>query len=319
MKNFAIIGVGGYIAPRHIEAIHHIGGRLVVAFDPNDSVGVLDRYTRDVNFFTDLELFEEFISSQKGTENEINYISICSPNFLHFSHIKFSLEMGADVICEKPLVLTVNEVLKLKEIENKTNQRVYTVLQLRLHEAIQSLKRKVSSHSHSDKYEIELTYLTSRGPWYHQSWKGSEDKSGGLATNIGIHFFDMLQWIFGSVEKNILFLKDKSINSGYLELSKARVKWALSVDQKYLPVEVKEAGGTTFRSMQVNGEEFEFSKGFTDLHNRVYEHVLAENGFSLEESKTAILIVEELRKAKENPLNLSLAHPMLKENFDEQL
>lgn len=298
MKNFAFLGVGGYIAPRHIQAINDTGNRTVLAHDPNDSVGILDRYTQDVSFYTDFERFESKWEELKGTDKEISWLSICSPNYLHSSHMQFGLSHGADVICEKPLVLETSEINQLKDIESKHGKSVNTILQLRVHDAIVALKNKVDAQNKSDKYEIDLTYLTSRGPWYHESWKGDHKKSGGLTTNIGIHFFDMLTWIFGKIERNETHIKTDHITSGYMELERARVKWVLSVDRKYLPESAVQSGMTTYRSISVDGEEIEFSGGFTDLHTKVYEQTLNGNGFGLDDAYTAIKIVEDIRTAE---------------------
>ena len=294
MKNFAILGVGGYIAPRHIQAINDTGNKIVAAMDINDSVGILDRYTQDVAFFTEFERFESHVESLKGTNDEISYVSICSPNHLHSSHIKFALRNGCNVICEKPLVLNEKDIDELKEYEDKYSKRVNTVLQLRVHNSIIELKKKIEESS-INKFDIDLTYLTSRGPWYHESWKGNKNKSGGLASNIGIHFFDMLTWLFGGLKTNELHLSNDMIASGYMELEKARVKWALSIDKRYLPQIAIDKGMTTYRSITVNGEDIEFSGGFTDLHTKVYQGVIDGDGYGLEDARTAIRIVDQLR------------------------
>lgn len=289
MKKFAIIGVGGYIAPRHLEAIKQTGNQLVAAFDPKDSVGILDRYFPDSQFFTDFERFEAFVE-----ENKVDYVSICSPNFMHSSHIKFALRNGANAICEKPLVLNESEIDELALYEKKYNKKVFTVLQLRVHEAILDLKHKVEKEN-KEHHKIDLTYLTSRGNWYHESWKGDTRKSGGLSTNIGVHFFDMLTWIFGSMKDVKILEKTPSFEKGLLELDKATVNWVLSIDKSYLPAEASASGKTTFRSIQIDGNEFEFSEGFTELHNTVYKEILAGKGYGLEAARVAIRIVENLR------------------------
>jgi UDP-N-acetyl-2-amino-2-deoxyglucuronate dehydrogenase len=255
MKNFAIIGVGGYIAPRHIQAINDTNNRTVCATDVNDSVGILDRYTQDVAFFTDFERFQEHIESLKGTDREVNFVTICSPNYLHTPHMKFALSQGCDVICEKPLVLNESQIDEIKAYEEKYGKKVFTILQLRVHDSIIALKEKIEKENKEDKHEIVLTYLTSRGPWYHESWKGNHKKSGGLPSNIGIHFYDMLTWIFGGVQKNEIHKKNDYMASGYIELEKAKVKWFLSVDRKYLPKEATDKGMTTYRSITVDGNE----------------------------------------------------------------
>lgn len=310
MKNFAIIGIGGYIAPRHIQAINDTGNTTVAAMDVNDSVGILDRYTQDVAFFKDFERFESHIDSLKGTDKEVNFVSICSPNYLHSAHMKFALKNGCDVICEKPLVLNESEIDELKEYERKYGKKVNTVLQLRVHDALIALKNRIEKAG-KEKHEIELTYLTSRGPWYHESWKGNSQRSGGLTSNIGIHFFDMLTWIFGTIKKNELHASNDFMTSGYMELERANVKWILSVDRKYLPEETAKSGKTTYRSITVDGEEIEFSEGFTDLHTKVYKEAVEGNGYGLEDARVAIRIVEGLRS--QTPMGArEYSHPMLK-------
>lgn len=293
MKNFAVVGVGGYIAPRHLEAIIKTGNRIVAALDPNDSVGILDRYAPDAHFFTSPEKFEEYLQDVKGTENQIHYVSICSPNYLHSSHIKMAFRHGADAICEKPIVLTLSEIEELKELEKKTGKKVSTILQLRVHEAIRALKAKIDSEA--DKvHNIELTYITTRGHWYHQSWKGDEKKSGGLTTNIGVHFFDMITWIFGNPVENQVHKRTDTYTAGFLKLEKANVKWFLTIDKNFLPLEA--GTKTTYRSLKINGEEFEFSEGFTDLHTTVYTSILNGMGYGLSDVSPAIKIVEEIRE-----------------------
>jgi UDP-N-acetyl-2-amino-2-deoxyglucuronate dehydrogenase len=296
MKNFAIIGVGGYIAPRHIQAINDVGGQIVTAMDTNDSVGILDRYTQDVAFFTEFERFESHVESLKGTDKELDYVSICSPNHLHSSHMKFALRSGCDVICEKPLVLNESEIDELKEYELKYNKKINTVLQLRVHDSIIELKNKLQKIENK-KHEVVLTYITSRGPWYHESWKGNSQKSGGLTSNIGIHFFDMLTWLFGDLLKNELHSSNDKMTSGYMELENANVKWMLSVDRSYLPQTAIDSKKTTFRSITVDGDEIEFSGGFTDLHSKVYERSVNGNGYGLEDARVAIRIVDQLRSS----------------------
>ena len=306
MKNFAVIGVGGYIAPRHLEAIVKTGNRVVAALDPNDSVGLLDRYAPDAKFFTASEDFEAYLQDMKGTENEVHYVSICSPNHLHASHIKMAFRHGADAICEKPIVLTVEEIEELKGLEKQTGCKVSTILQLRVHDAIRNLKTQIKN-SDKKKHEIELTYITSRGDWYHRSWKGETRKSGGLTTNIGVHFFDMITWIFGNPTKNVVHVKTDTIASGYLELERANVKWFLTVDRSFLPE--GSAGKTTFRSLKIDGKEFEFSEGFTELHNTVYASVLNGMGYGLEDVTPAIKIVEDIRELEPAGVNEETSHP----------
>jgi UDP-N-acetyl-2-amino-2-deoxyglucuronate dehydrogenase len=294
MKNFALIGVGGYIAPRHLEAIKDAGHNLVAAYDNKDSVGIMDRYFPDCQFFTEFERFESFVDSLKGTANQVEFVSICTPNYLHSSHIKFALSHGAHAICEKPLVLTTRELEELAEYEKKFDKRVYTVLQLRVHDAILALKKKIDSEGKSN-YKINLDYMTSRGQWYHESWKGDVKKSGGLSTNIGVHFFDMLTWIFGEAQEVVMKSKLSDYEAGFVKLEKASVDWSLTIDRKRLPAEAVKTGKTTFRSIKIDGEEFEFSEGFTELHKRVYSDILSGKGYGLMEARPAIAIVEKIR------------------------
>ncbi|NUN06095.1 MAG: Gfo/Idh/MocA family oxidoreductase [Bdellovibrio sp.] len=295
--NFAIIGVGGYIAPRHLEAIKDMGHNLVAAYDLNDSVGIMDRYFPECHFYTDMERFEAYVDSVKGTSQEVQYIAICSPNYMHAPHIKFALSHGAHVICEKPLVLNVSDIDELAKYEQKYNRRVYTVLQLRVHDAILNLKNKVETSTVAT-HKIELDYMTSRGAWYHESWKGDTRKSGGLSTNIGVHFFDMLTWIFGEPEAVTVVDYSPSLESGTLKLKKADVKWSLTIDRSRLPVSAVDSGKTTFRSIKIDGEEFEFSEGFTELHKRVYKDILEGRGYGLDAARPAIKIVEQIRASR---------------------
>ena len=295
--NFAIIGVGGYIAPRHLEAIKDMGHNLIAAYDLNDSVGIMDRYFPDCQFYTDMERFEACVDSVKGTAQEIQYIAICSPNYMHAPHIKFALSHGAHVICEKPLVLNVSDIDELAKYEKKYDRRVYTVLQLRVHDAILNLKKKVESSTVA-RHKIELDYMTSRGAWYHESWKGDTRKSGGLSTNIGVHFFDMLTWIFGEPEGVTVADYTPSLERGTLKLKKADVNWSLTIDRSLLPEAAVKSGKTTFRSIKIDGEEFEFSEGFTELHKRVYKDILEGRGYGLDAARHAIKIVEQIRVSK---------------------
>ncbi len=289
-KKFVIIGVAGYIAPRHIEAIKSTGNQLVAAYDPSDSVGVLDRYFPDCKFYTDFNQLKVFVK-----KNPVDYVSVCSPNHLHKIHIEFGLENSAHVICEKPLVLYEKDLDELEVLEKKYNRRVYSVLQLRFHDAIKKLKDQVSLQT--DKhYKVALTYLTSRGNWYHASWKGDDSKSGGLSTNIGVHLFDMLTWVFGSLLEIEIKEKNQSTVKGFLKLERADVNWTLSIDRKLLPADIVSAGKTTFRSIQIDGEEFEFSEGFTELHQTVYKQALSGDGFGISETRAAIKVVEAIRK-----------------------
>ena len=295
MANFAIIGVGGYIAPRHLEAIKDLGHNLVAAYDTKDSVGIMDRYFPDCHFYTEFERFESFVDSLKNTPQAIDFVSICTPNYLHAAHIKFALRNNANAICEKPLVLNVSDLDELVDLEKKSSKRVYTVLQLRVHDAILALKKKVDSES-KNNYKVELNYMTSRGPWYLESWKGDMKKSGGLSTNIGVHFFDMLTWIFGSAVDVKVEHKDDLREKGFVQLEKASVNWHLTIDRTLLPAEAVKTGKTTFRSIKIDGEEFEFSEGFTELHKRVYTDILNGKGYGLEAARSAIAIVEKIRE-----------------------
>lgn len=296
MKNFALIGVAGYIAPRHLKAIKDTNNNLVAALDKNDSVGILDSYFPKADFFVEFERFDRHIEKLKRQQNiQLDYVSICTPNYLHDSHIRMALRRGADAICEKPLVLNPWNIDALEAIEKETGKKINTILQLRLHPSIIALKQKVEKENQREKYDVDLTYITSRGNWYDISWKGDESKSGGIATNIGVHFFDMLFWIFGDVQENIVHLREKHKASGYLEFEKARVRWFLSIDETSLPKIVKEKGQRTYRSITVNGEEIEFSGGFTELHTTSYQKILEGNGFSLRKVKPSINIVHDIR------------------------
>lgn len=297
MNNFAIIGAAGYVAPRHLRAIHDTGNKLLAAFDPFDSVGIIDSYFPNADFFVEFERFDRHVAKLTRSGNPLNYVSVCSPNYLHDSHIRFGLRNGADVICEKPIVLNPWNIEALREIENETGKHVYSILQLRLHPSIIALKQKIENGPKDKVYDIDLTYITSRGHWYYTSWKGDQSKSGGIATNIGVHFFDMLTWIFGAKKESVVHVQTHDRASGYLELENARVRWFLSINSETLPSEVAEKGQRTFRSIQIEGEELEFSHGFTDLHTRSYEEVLAGNGFRIEEARNSIEIVHEVRNA----------------------
>jgi len=297
MKNFALIGAAGYIATRHMKAIKDTGNNLSVALDKFDSVGVIDSYFPEANFFTEPERFDRHLDKLRRSESPIDYVSICSPNYLHDAHIRLALRNGSDVICEKPLVLNPWNIDALAEVEKRTGKRVNNILQLRLHPSIIALKEKVKNGPKDKIYEIDLSYLTSRGKWYFISWKGDNTKSGGIATNIGIHFYDMLTWIFGSVKQNICHISDEDKAAGFLELERARVRWFLSVNYDLIPDQIKAKEQRTFRSITVEGEEIEFSGGFTDLHTKSYEAILAGNGFSLMEAKTSIDIVHDIRNS----------------------
>ena len=312
-KNFALIGAAGYIAPRHMKAIKETDNNLIAALDPSDSVGILDSFFHDVSFFTEFERFDRHAEKLKrqGEENRLHYVSICSPNYLHDAHIRFALRIGADAICEKPLVLNPWNVDALQEAELESGKKIYNVLQLRSHPQIITLKERIAK-SKKEKFNIDLTYITSRGRWYFTSWKGNEEKSGGVATNIGVHFFDMLMWIFGNVKHHEVHLSDKHRMAGFLELERANVRWFLSVDSNDLPDEAKAAKKATYRTLSVDGEEFEFSGGFTDLHTLVYQDILEGRGFGLEDARAAINLVYELRNAKAHQVNGEHSHPLLK-------
>jgi UDP-N-acetyl-2-amino-2-deoxyglucuronate dehydrogenase len=298
-KNFALIGASGYIAPRHMKAIKETGNDLVAALDPYDGIGIMDSNFPDASFFTEFERFDRFVDKwHRDSGKRIDFVSICSPNYLHDSHIRFALRNGADAISEKPLVLNPWNIDQLKVLENETGQKVNNILQLRLHPSIIALKEKVAlelKENPNKVYDIDLTYLTSRGKWYFVSWKGDEEKSGGIASNIGVHFYDMLCWIFGEVQENIVHLKKADANAGSLKLKNANVRWFLSVNIDYIPEEIKLRGLTTYRSITVDKEEIEFSGGFADLHTRSYEEILKGNGFGLDEAYGSINTVSTIR------------------------
>lgn len=298
-KNFALVGAAGYIAPRHMKAIKDTGNELVAALDPSDSVGIIDSYFPNADFFTEFERFDRHVDKlRRGNHSrQVDYISICSPNYLHDSHMRFALRSGADAICEKPLVLNPWNIDGLKDIEKDCGKKVNTILQLRVHPSIISLREKVQKEKRDTKHEVDLTYITSRGHWYLQSWKGDSKKSGGIATNIGVHFFDMLHFIFGELQENIIHHSSETKAAGYLEYESARVRWFLSVDFEDVPATQREGGQRTFRSITVDGEELEFSGGFADLHTRSYEEILAGRGFGLEENRVAIETVAAIRNA----------------------
>lgn len=301
MKKFALIGLGGYIAPRHLKAIKDTGNNLTAALDKSDSVGIIDSYFPDADFFTEFERFDRHIDKLKRKGEKIDFVSICSPNYLHDSHIRWALRSGADAICEKPLVLNPWNIDALELIEKETGKKVYNILQLRLHSSTVALKEKVQKELKQNPnkiYDIDLTYLTSRGNWYFASWKGDESKSGGIATNIGVHFYDMLSWIFGEVKKNTVHLKTPYTDAGYLKLKHANVRWFLSVKYDYIPDEIKAKNQRTYRSITVDGEEIEFSGGFTDLHTKSYKEILNGNGFGLNEARNSIEIVSTVRNSE---------------------
>lgn len=311
MKNFALIGVAGYIAPRHLQAIRDTKNNLVAALDKFDTVGILDSYFPSADFFTEFERFDRHLDKQRRQGNKIDYVSICTPNYLHDSHIRFALRHQADAICEKPLVLNPWNVDALEEIEKETGKKVFTILQLRLHPSIIALKKEVEESPKDKIFDVDLTYITSRGHWYQTSWKGDVSKSGGVATNIGIHFFDMLSWVFGAIKKNIVHLLSEDSAAGVLELEKANVRWFLSIDYTNIPEALKSAGKRTYRSLTMEGKEIEFSDGFTDLHTKSYQHILDGKGFGLKEARPSIQTVYEIRNQPIAPLQGDF-HPMLK-------
>ena len=295
MKNFILIGAGGYIASRHMKAIKDTGNNLLAAIDKHDSVGILDSYFPEADFFTEFERFDRHIEKIKRQGIKVDYVSVCSPNYLHDAHIRFGLRIGADVICEKPIVLNPWNIDALLQIEKETNRKVFSILQLRLHPSIIALREKVKEGPADKIYDVKLNYNTSRGHWYHTSWKGDIQKSGGIATNIGVHFFDMLQWVFGNVQKNEVTELNNESAAGTLILENAEVHWSLSIDYNRIPDHIKQLGKRTYRTLQVDGEEFEFSDGFTDLHTISYKEVLEGKGFPLIETKSAIEIVYNIR------------------------
>lgn len=321
MKNFALIGAAGYIAPRHMKAIKDTNNNLVAALDKFDSVGVIDSHFPNADFFTEFERFDRHLDKLSRRGNPVDYVSICTPNYLHDAHMRFGLRQGSDVICEKPLVLNPWNVDALQEIEKETGNKVWNILQLRYHQSIIDLKKQIEEGPKDKIYDVDLTYLTSRGNWYYTSWKGDVSKSGGIATNIGVHFYDMLTWVFGEVKENIVHVHTHDRASGYLQLEKARVRWFLSINYDLIPDEVKAKGMRTYRSIQMEGKEIEFSGGFTDLHTVCYDNILNGNGYGLEETKTAIEIVHNIRnqetvglKGDYHPL---AKHPLAKHPFNK--
>lgn len=310
MKKFALIGTAGYIAPRHLNAIKDTGNELVVAMDVNDSVGIMDSHFPEAEFFTEFEEFAAYVEDGALKGNKLDYISICSPNYLHAPQMKFALKNGIDVICEKPLVLTSADIDTLKTYEAEYGAKVNSILQLRLHPSIIALREKVQNAPKDEVFDVELTYMTSRGKWYLKSWKGVNEKSGGVASNVGVHFFDMLHFIFGDIIANEVHYKDEQTVSGYLEYERARVKWFLSIDANNLPENAVQGEKKTYRSIMIGDEELEFSGGFTDLHTQSYENILAGNGYGLEENRTAIETVEKIRDQKivANPKHY---HPLM--------
>ena len=311
MENFALIGAAGYIAPRHIKAIADTGNNLLVAYDRFDSVGRLDSSFPECSFFTENEQFDRFCSKQMKTDNLLSWTAICTPNYTHDAFIRYGLRLGTDVICEKPLVLNPYNIDNLLEVEKETGHKAYTILQLRLHDSIIALKKKVDEGPKDKIYDVDLTYITSRGKWYYASWKGDVHKSGGIATNIGVHFYDMLQWIFGSVKQNIVHVMSFDRVAGYLELEKARVRYFLSINAECLPENAVQGEKKTYRTINIDGSEFEFSVGFTELHTKSYQKILAGEGFRISEARNCIQIVSEIRHS--NPIGLKGDyHPLAK-------
>lgn len=311
MENFALIGAAGYIAPRHIKAIADTGNNLLVAYDRFDSVGRLDSSFPECSFFTENEQFDRFCSKQMKTDNPLSWTAICTPNYTHDAFIRYGLRLGTDVICEKPLVLNPYNIDNLLEMEKETGHKAYTILQLRLHDSIIALKKRVDEDPKDKIYDVDLTYITSRGKWYYASWKGDVHKSGGIATNIGVHFYDMLQWVFGPLKQNIVHVMSFDRVAGYLELEKARVRYFLSINADCLPENAVQGEKKTYRTINIDGNEFEFSAGFTELHTKSYQKILSGEGFRISEARNCIEIVSEIRHSK--PVGLKGDyHPLAK-------
>ena len=310
-NNFALIGAAGYVAPKHMKAIKDTGNRLITALDKSDSVGILDSFSYGVSFFNEFERFDRHAEKLRrmGNQDRIHYVSICSPNYLHDAHIRFALRIGANAICEKPLVLNPWNIDAIKLLEEETQKKVFNVLQLRLHPSIVELKRQIDK-TPAKMYDIDLSYITSRGRWYFVSWKGDISKSGGIATNIGIHFFDMLIWLFGGVRYQEVHLSDATKMAGFIELENARIRWFLSVDSQDLPEAAKRSGSPTFRSITVDGKEIEFSGGFAELHTRVHENILEGNGFGVEEARPSLNLVSSIRDTTPSIKNRAMVHPL---------
>jgi UDP-N-acetyl-2-amino-2-deoxyglucuronate dehydrogenase len=298
MKKFALIGAAGYVAPRHMMAIKDTGNELVAALDKHDSVGILDHYFPGADFFTEFERFDRHLEKLKRQGQGVQYLSVCSPNYLHDAHIRFGLRAGADVICEKPIVLNPWNIDGLVEMEKETGKRVFTILQLRLHPEVMALKERIASAPAQKKYKVDLRYITARGHWYHSSWKGDIQKSGGITSNIGVHFFDMLLWIFGAVKQSNVIQHDAGTAAGELELERATVNWMLSIDAAHLPAPAKTTGRHTFRMLTVDDTIVEFSDGFQDLHTKSYAAILAGNGFGIGENKAVVDLIHQVRSAK---------------------
>ena len=311
MKRFALVGAAGYIAPRHMKAIRDTGNDLVAAMDVNDSVGILDSHFPEAQFFTAFEQFNAFVDSERRGGRPLDYVGIASPNYLHDAHMRFALRAGADAICEKPLVLNPGDIDGLLALERDTGQRINTILQLRLHPAILALRDRVAAMPAGRKVDVDLTYITSRGNWYLKSWKGLTEKSGGIATNIGVHFFDMLHFVYGALRENIVHLNSPTKAAGFLEYDRARVRWFLSLDAEDVPAAERAKGKRTYRAVVADGEDIEFSDGFTELHTKIYADILSGGGFGLEDNRTAIETVATIRNAPIAPIG-ELTHPLVK-------
>ncbi len=312
-SNFALIGLAGYIAPRHLKAIRQTGNQLIAAVDPHDSVGIIDRYFPDARFFTEIERFDRHLEKlrRKNDETRVRYVSICTPNYLHDAHARLALRIGAHAICEKPLVINPWNLDALEELEHEYGTSVYTILQLRHHPSLIALKQRLAGEAHREKADVVLTYVTRRGAWYKSSWKYDESKSGGVAMNIGIHFFDLLSWLFGPMKRSEVHVRQPDTMAGMLELEWARVRWFLSIDGSNLPSDAQEKEMVAFRSLTMNGEEIEFSGGFTDLHTRVYEDILSGGGFRIPETRPSINMVYDIRHAEVTLPASKNAHPIV--------
>ena len=317
MKNFALMGASGFIAPKHLKAIRDTNNNLIAALDPFDSVGVMDSFFPNTDFFVETERFDRHLEKLKYEKSiKLDYTSICTPNYLHDSHIRMALRRGSDAICEKPLVLNPWNIESLSKVEKESGQKIWNILQLRLHKSIIDLKKKVESSPKDKVFDVDLTYLTSRGNWYYTSWKGDLAKSGGIATNIGIHFYDMLSWIFGDVKENIVHVHTHDRASGFIEFDRARVRWFLSINYNLIPNEIKLKGQRTYRSIMIEGKELEFSDGFTELHTEIYRNILSGNGFGLQDSRNAIEIVHTIRNKE--PIGLKGDyHPLSNEKQEK--
>ena len=312
-RRFAMLGAAGFVAPRHMKAIHETGNVLVAACDPYDGVGVIDRYFPECRFFTEVERFDRHLEKlrRRSPDEAIEFVSVCTPNYLHDAHCRLALRLGADAICEKPLVISPWNLDQLAEIEAESGRRIYNVLQLRLHDNVRRLKQQLDAETHRSKVDIELTYVTRRGPWYHQSWKGNPERSGTLAMNIGIHFFDMLMWLFGRVEHNEVHLRQETRLAGYMELEWARVKWFLSIEVDDLPPGQLAAGKHAYRALTFDGQDFDFSSGFDDLHTKVYQDILAGGGYGIADARPSIDVVYDVRSRPLSSIG-PLAHPRVR-------